>query len=74
MTLSLPLALGFRFMKNDHIKIEEFKPATTGFKELDRDINHAVDAVMIYLNSILRDLIRRELKLHLNLEESDEAS
>lgn len=54
------------------IKVEEFQAPTTGYKECDRDINHAVDSALLRLKPILRDILREELKRHLKLEEVEE--
>jgi hypothetical protein len=49
------------------IKPVEFNVATTGFKECDSDIDRAVDAALLRLKPILRDVLRSELKNICNL-------
>jgi hypothetical protein len=51
------------------IKIQPYQKPTTGYKECDRDIDHAVDSALIRIKPLLRDILRDELKRHLALEE-----
>lgn len=53
------------------IKIEEYQKPTTGYKECNRDIDHAVDHALLRLKPIIRDILLEELKRNLKLEEAD---
>ncbi len=44
---------------------------STGCRDVDRDIDQAVDIALLRIKPILRDLIREELKRVLNVEPDD---
>lgn len=50
------------------VKLEPIQPATTGSKYADKRVNQAVDMALLRLGPIIRDMMREEIKRHLELE------